>query len=146
MFSFLISPILSILFAVSMIYFLFKAFIYARAKENKNNILASICSALLALLTAFNVKVPTPTIYPLDNELRKYYDNAEVIIETDALFDIYYSLDGSDPKNGYKYDNSFMISDTTTVSAKSKFLIWWSDVSKSTYIFDNVWQIENNEI
>ena len=68
------------------------------------------------------------------------YDGAaEVSFDTSPLLTTYYSLDGSDPKDGYKYTGKFKISETTTVVAKNRFLyIFWSKPEHSTYRFESV--------
>lgn len=84
----LILSILTIFLILLMIYFLLKALIYSREKGNKYTILASICTAVLALVSFFDDKVPSPTIYPSDNETEKHYDNAEKIENNETSSDI----------------------------------------------------------
>lgn len=96
------------------------------------SVLGLILSSVALLYTLLNA-VPTPTIYPLDNETRVYSETAEVTINTIPFFRTYYSLDGSDPKDGYIYEGTFTITQTATVSARNKFFFWWSDISKSAF-------------
>ena len=113
-------------------------------KRKKENILTLISVlgltltpffTLLTLLTA----VPSPTIYPLNNEARIYTGTADVYIDTSPWFTTYYSLDGSDPKDGYIYTGKFTITETTTVVARNRFLyIFWSKPEDNTYRFESV--------
>lgn len=92
--------------------------------------------------------IPIPTIYPLDNEAKVYSGTANATISTIKLpfFHTYYSLDGSDPEDGYIYENSIPITKTTTVCAKTKFLIFWSNLSQSTFRFENIQNIPVNHV
>ena len=102
------------------------------------SLIASIFSAFGTFYTLFT-SVPSPTIYPLNNEARVYDGTAEVYFDTSPLLTTYYSLDGSDPKDGYKYTGKFTITETTTVVARNRFLyIFWSKPEHSTYKFENV--------
>lgn len=135
MLSFVIFFTISVLCAITTVVFALIALI---KRENKLfSSLATILSAILTLIAGFNVNVPSPIIYPLDNETHTYFDNAEIYIESGG-FDIYYSLDGSNPQNGEKYENPIIITCPVTVSARSNFLFWWSDISKSAYKFENL--------
>lgn len=112
-------------------------------KRKKDNILTLISVlglmltpffTLLTLLTA----VPSPTIYPLNNNARVYTGTADVYIDTYPLLTTYYSLDGSDPKDGYIYTGKFTITETTTVVARNRFLyIFWSKPEDNTYRFES---------
>ena len=139
---------MSIIFAILTIIFGIKAIIKAKENEdNKNSLLASICTAFVTFFTLFKITIPKPDIYPLDNEVRKYYEFAEVIIGSDLFFKIYYSLDGSDPKNGNIYTDRFTITETTTVVAKNRFLhFFWSNQSQNTFRFESVQNITANSV
>ncbi len=135
MLSFLVFFVVSVLCAIATVIFALIALI---KRENKFfSSLATIISAILTFIAALNVNVPSPTIYPLDNETHTYSDNIEIKIDSNG-FDVYYSLDGSDPQNGEKYENPIIITYSTTVAAKSKFWFWWSELSKSPYKFENL--------
>lgn len=112
-----------------------------RKKENRSmlfSVMMALFSVIVALYTLFT-SVPSPTIYPLNNEARVYDGAAEVSFDTSPLLTTYYSLDGSDPKDGYKYTGKFKITETTTVVAKNRFLyIFWSKPEHSTYRFESV--------
>ena len=71
-------------------------------------------------MTGFNVNVPEPNIYPLDNETRTLRSEEEISIISDDGYTVYYSLDGSDPKDGFKYEEPFTINETLTVCARAK--------------------------
>ena len=110
----------------------------------KNNLLmflsviGVIFTALLEINTLFN-SVPSPTIYPLNTDATIYNGTAKVDIESYPIFTVYYSLDGSDPRSGNKYTDSFTITETTTVAAKNRFLhFFWSEPSISTFRFESV--------
>lgn len=114
-----------------------------RKKENRQLIMSIsgiIISAIATIYTLCN-SVPTPIIYPLDNEARVYNGMAKVTINSYPLLKTYYTLDGSNPEDGYNYEGSFNITKTTTVSAKNKFLIFWSGLSQSTFRFENAQNI-----
>lgn len=143
-----------ILFSIISILLFVIGIIYAfKGKDKKVTILTSIASlfsATCALITYLNTPISSPNIMPLNNEINIYKtdDNVEIIIESDGAFDIYYTLDGSDPKNGNKYETPFIITNSTTISARCKFFIWWSDISTKAYKFeeDSDKKFINNEI
>lgn len=114
---------------------------HERKKENRSmlfSVMGVIFSVIIALYTLFT-SVPSPTIYPLNNEARVYDGTANVYFDTSPLLTTYYSLDGSDPKDGYKYTGEFTITETTTVVAKNRFLyIFWSKPEHNTYKFESV--------
>lgn len=143
---FIISIILPIMFAIVTFFFLYRAFKHTEDKSNRLNVLAAIGSLVLTIYFGINIKPPVPVILPLDNDTRIYSDSAEITIESGG-FDIYYSLDGSDPKNGRKYENPIIITNSTTVSARSKFLWRWSEPNKSAYRFESIpITISNNTV
>lgn len=111
-----------------------------RKKENiltLISVLGLIISPFFTLLTLLTA-VPSPTIYPLNNNARVYIGTADVDIETSPLFTTYYSLDGSDPKDGFIYTGKFTITETTTVVARNRFLVFWSKPEDNTYRFESV--------
>ena len=120
-------------------------------KKDNYSLFLSLCSAIFSILvmlfTLFNA-VPAPTIYPLDNEAKVYNETTEAIISTIGfpLFKTYYSLDGSAPEDGYVYESPITITKTTTVSAKTKFLIFWSGLSKNTFRFGSAQNIIVNNV
>lgn len=110
------------------------------------SVIGGLFSVLATMYTLLN-SVPSPTIYPLNNDARVYNGTAEVIIESYPIFSIYYSLDGSDPKDGKIYKDSFTLTETTTVVAKNRFLhFFWSEPSKSTYRFESTQNITVNSV
>ncbi len=137
MVSFIISIILPIVFVIVAFFFLCRAFKHAEDKSNRFNILATIVSLFLTIYFGINIKLPVPIILPLDNETRIYSENAIITIESGG-FDVYYSLDGSDPKNGKEYEEPIIITSSTTVVARNKFLLWWSEPYKSAYRFESI--------
>lgn len=137
MLSFIISLIFPIILALATIFFSYKTFKSGGKKSSKFDFLAAICSLMLTIYFGINIKPPAPVILPLDNETRIYSDNAKITIESDG-FDIYYSLDGSEPQNGKKYEEPIIITSSTTVSARSKFMWKWSELSQSAYKFESI--------
>ena len=96
---------------------------YKRKNENRSlliSVLGSIFSAIVMIYTLLN-SVPVPTIYPLDNEAKVYNETVKISISSNPLLKTYYSLDGSDPKDGYIYEDDFIITEITTISVKNKF-------------------------
>lgn len=121
-------------------------------KNRNKDIIIAIASAFFATLsfiamlyTLFN-SIPTPTIYPLDNDAKVYSGTAKVDISAYPLLTTYYSLDGSAPENGNIYEGTFTITKTTTVSAKNRFLIFWSDLSQNTFRFEDAQNITVNRV
>lgn len=109
------------------------------------SVLGIIFSIFVMMWTLLNA-VPAPIIYPLNNEAKVYNETAKVSIDSNPLLKTYYSLDGSDPKDGYIYEGDFVITETTTVSAKNKFLIFWSGLSQNTFRFENVQNVTVNSV
>lgn len=134
---FLFTLIMPILFAISSLVFLIIAKV---KKEGKHSITAAIFSALMTLVTLVNVDVPEPFIFPLDNATQIYQDDGMgvmVFFETNGLFKVYYSTDGTNPKEGNLYRNPIFLTETTTVCAVNKFLWWWSDIEISSYTIES---------
>lgn len=112
-----------------------------RKDENRSltiSVIGIIISCLGLILTVL-FAIPSPNIYPLDNEAKVYNGTIEVYMDSYPLITTYYTLDGSDPKNGSVYEAPLTISETTTISAKNKFLFGgWSVLSQRTYRFENI--------
>lgn len=104
--------------------------------KRKYEKLGGLLSAIASVLFGFNMNIPMPVIYPLNNETEIYNNKLE--ITTVPFVKIYYSLDGSEPKNGNVYLEPIMINGSTTVSTRSLFLFYWSDIEKSAYNFDSI--------
>ena len=110
-------------------------------KAARSNAVITFLGIMLTVVTSLNVKIPSPTILPLDNDTKRYTDDLEITVTTEnvsSAVDTYYTLDGSEPKYGSQYKNPIYISESTTVSARNKFLWWWSDISKSGYTFEEM--------
>ena len=123
---------------------------YKRKNENRSmliSVIGGFFSVLATILTLFN-SVPSPTIYPLNTEATVYNGTAKVDIKSYPIFTVYYSLDGSDPKDGNIYTDSFTITETTTVAARNRFmhLFWSNPPSKSTFRFESVQNITANSV
>ena len=138
MLTFIVPLIVTIFFGIMAAIFSIIAFV-ARDKNRKNKTteITAIFSALAGVASFALINLPSPVIYPLDNETKEYNKEEEIIIESYELFETYYSTNGKDPKEGNKYESPFVITDSTTITARNKFLCWWSDISKSAYIFKN---------
>ncbi|MDE5539062.1 MAG: chitobiase/beta-hexosaminidase C-terminal domain-containing protein [Bacilli bacterium] len=91
------------------------------------------------MIYSLSTSVPSPTIYPLDNDAKVYSGKVKITFDSYPFIKTYYSLDGSDPKDGHIYEGAIIITKTTTVSAKNKFLFGgWSNIEQSTYRFENM--------
>ena len=106
--------------------------------KRKYEKLGGLLSAIASVLFGFNINIPMPVIYPLNNETEIYNNKLEITITSVPFVKIYYSLDGSEPKNGDVYLEPIMINGSTTVSTRSRFLFYWSDIEKSAYNFDSI--------
>lgn len=132
---------LSIIFSILTVIFLCIGFF--KPEDKKYDKLASIGSAVVALIMIFNLKIPIPEIYKVKNTINDYTEEMQVEINYDKrFFDVYYSLDNTNPEQGNKYETPFSISENTTVYAKNKFLLWWSDLSDNSFGFEKM-TIEN---
>lgn len=135
MFSF--SPqLITAICAILAIYFFFQAFLSRDEKDKSNtfNMLAGICNTIIALISSFHLS--PPVICPMNNESQIYTDQVEVSIEQPDYIKVYYSLDGSDPKQGNKYEHPIVITESTTVVARNRFLGFWSESAERAYIFE----------
>ncbi|MBD5456816.1 MAG: hypothetical protein HDR23_10215 [Lachnospiraceae bacterium] len=139
-----ISLIFSILTIVFLVIALIKRKNRATRNRNKNNdnekyiIIASLCSALVVLISLFNITVPMPVILPLSSNTKKYADNLEVTIKSNKydLLETYYTLDSTDPEDtGKIYKGAITVSEPVTIYARNKFLWKWSDIAQSSYDF-----------
>lgn len=103
------------------------------------NAVAAFFLAVSSVISLINITLPSPEIYPLNEKTATYVGFTEVTISNNnLLFQIYYSLDGSDPKNGNIYEEPIIVDESTTVAAKNKFLFWWSDVVDRAYIIEKL--------
>ncbi len=136
---FFILPLVAIIFAIVTLVLSIISF-FKEDHNNKFSIGSSIFSAAVTLIGVSCISVPAPTIYPLNSEAQIYEGEQEITIDAInfPFLNTYYSLDGSDPQNGHIYKSEFAITESTTVAARNKFLFWWSDISQSTYRFENM--------
>lgn len=149
--SFIILIILSLLFGILAVILLIIAIKQLVVGDTHKNALFSaigtLFSILFSLVSYMNIDVPKPNIFPLNNDTQTYTGNLTIeITSDDNTLDIYYSIDGTDPKYGELYENSIIISESATVAARTKFLWWWSDISKSSYRFGNIQNITDNNV
>ncbi len=108
-------------------------------KQNHNRVIslvAALCTYVAGGVACFNINIPKPVIYPLNSQTTVYSDTAEITIGADAFLTTYYTLDGTDPEYGDQYDNAIIISESTTVCSRNRFLFWWSELEKSAYLFE----------
>lgn len=125
---------LSLLLGLAAVILLFIGF---TRKKRKYENMGVFLSALVAFIVIWVIEIPSPIIYPLNNETEIYNNNLDVTISSVPFVSIYYSLDGNDPKKGQLYAEPIKINNSTTVSARSRFLFFWSDIMKSAYNFDS---------
>lgn len=132
---------LTLLFAIFSIVCVIKE---GAAKSTKLSAIATLFSAFFSVFSYMNITVPKPVILPLNNEINTYTDSLEVIIKLDKynLLKTYYTLNGKDPEEGEVYKDTIVVSESTTVCARNKFLWMWSDISQSTYKFAEIPLIE----
>lgn len=129
---------------LAIIFYLSTIICMIREKIKKKNAIFSAMAAVFCtfinVIASMNVEIPPPTIYPLDNETNTYAEEIEICIVSDEynLFETYYSLDGTEPKDGNKYDDVVTIGESTTVSARNKYLWMWSDLARSAYRFEKI--------
>lgn len=110
-------------------------------KSKVAGILTSIISLLGVLGSWGNMKLDSPQILPLNSEIVREEPEVITIIPEKGWIDIYYTLDGTDPKGGIKYEEAILLTETTTVATRGKFLFWWSDLVKETYTFPDTGMI-----
>lgn len=117
-----------------------------RKKDNRSMLFSVFCLifSIFSMLWTLLDAIPVPTIYPLDNEAKLYDGPAEVYIDSYPLLTTYYTIDGSNPEYGDTYKNTFTVTKTTTVSAKNRFLVFWSELSQNTFRFENAQNITVN--
>lgn len=123
---------------ISLILLIIAIFLLVNGNEKKSgifNLFASLFLACITVIQSFNVHIPPPNIFPLNAETKNCYNKEKITITADEGYKIYYTLDGSDPKYGNKYEEAIIITETKTVCARAKFLFWWSDIQKSAYHF-----------
>ena len=117
-------------------------------KEDKYQSIAGIIIAIISLCVVLNIDVPSPIIFPLNNDTEVYDNDLTITITSVPFVKIYYSLDGSDPKGENVYSEPIEINSTTTLSSRGHFLFWWSEVNKSAFTFFNTQSsaIDNNMV
>lgn len=112
-----------------------------RKKGEILNALAPFIAALVSFLIAL-CNVSEPEIYPSDSDRIRVSGEQDTVIITSqdgSQYEVYYSLDGTDPRiGGEKYEDSIIISKDTTITARNKFLWWWSKKVERTYHYDSV--------
>lgn len=116
-------------------------------KEKKDKSTHAFLSTLAALFSAFfslfsysNITIPSPIIYPHDTPEGLTSFTVKMESDKGTNLEIYYSLDEyTDPKDGNIYENEFTINVPTTVTARSNFLFWWSDISQKNYNSEKIY-------
>ena len=95
MLTFIVPLIVTIFFGIMAAIFSIIAFV-ARDKNRKNKTteITAIFSALAGVASFALINLPSPVIYPLDNETKEYNKEEEIIIESYELFETYYSTNG----------------------------------------------------
>lgn len=117
-------------------------------KEDKYQGSAGVAIALLSVCVALNIDIPSPTIFPLNNDTEVYDNDLTITITSVPFTKIYYSVDGSDPKGENIYSEPIQINSTTTISTRGRFFWCWSEVNKSAFTFLNTQPstIDNNMV
>lgn len=110
-------------------------FIAIFSEKKLGSIVMGIITLLSAAITWQNMDIPSPQIYPLNNEL-PISRNESIQIQSKDGLDIYYTLDGRDPKYGELYTHEIKLETSATIAARAKFLLWWSDIQKSNYLVE----------
>lgn len=129
---------LSILCSIITIILLIIDFIKYQTRRNRINKIVAILTSIITFLTVLNV--PKPKIYRINEKSDGYMDGIkiEIICKNFPLYETFYSLDGTNPQNGYKYEEPFIIYEDSKVVAITKFLWWWSDTDNNLYSFENL--------
>lgn len=85
-----------------------------------------------------HISVPSPVILPLNNETETYANSLEITIDSEKiiLLKTYYTLDGTDPKNGEFYKDIITTSESTSICARNNFLWMWSEPVERPYIIN----------
>lgn len=126
---------LFVLFVLSCIASFFLLINAIFSEKKRGAIISAVLAVFSAVIQWINMDIPSPQIYPLNNEIplsRYEYIN---IKSYDGL-KIYFTLDGSDPKYGELYTDEIKIESSTTIAARTKFIFWWSDIQKSNYMVE----------
>ncbi len=122
--------------AIGAIISLIRLFWVKRKPSDKpTEVITAIVSILTLLFSWFAIKIPSPEIYPLDNEIPKN-ESVNITLVANKGLKIKYTLDGTDPKSGNNYIDSFNLNHSATVAARARFVLWWSDISKSNYTIE----------
>lgn len=126
-----------IIFIISMISILggIISLIYGRYKKLEFvqiwGFVITLSGSLIQFFTLIFWQIPLPTIYPLDNEVTRYNP---IQISIESSLPVYYTIDGTNPQsNGVLYTNPIVLDSPTTITAKCKFLWFWSKETKSYY-------------
>lgn len=90
-------------------------------KEDKYQGSAGVAIALISVCVALNIDIPSPTIFPLNNDTEVYDNDLTITITSEPFTKIYYSVDGSDPKGENIYSEPIQINSTTTISTRGHF-------------------------
>lgn len=127
------------LFTIASVVITMDKMIKKRKNAQLSTTITSLLGALGTLITFLcSITLPVPSIKPYNGEtLPIDTKELEITIESerDPIFEIYYTLNGDDPKDGDLYEGTFKIYKASTVCARSKFLWWWSDSVERNYIF-----------
>lgn len=121
-----------VLFALSCIASFFLLINAIFSEKKRGAIISAVLTVFGAVIQWINMDIPSPQIYPLNNEMPLGSYEYINIKANDGL-KIYFTLDGSDPKYGELYTNEIKIESNTTIAARTKFIFWWSDIQKSYY-------------
>lgn len=142
---FVISEIVFALLALLASLSLIIAIVHLKRNQDKKANIGSACAALfctlITVISFFKIEIPQPIIYPLNSDTQTYRERVGIDLRPDDggnVIKIYYSLDGTDPKDGDKYESTITIANSTTICARSKFLWRWSKIVKESYRFEKI--------
>lgn len=111
---------------------------FIREDNNKANIIAGFCIAIISVISIFQIRVSEPSIEPRNEQVPIDKKCLEVSIHSTEpnYVKLFYSFEG-DPKYNSKneYNDKFAIFESTTICARNKFLFWWSDMDEKSYEF-----------
>ncbi|MDO5539673.1 MAG: lectin-like protein [Eubacteriales bacterium] len=105
-------------------------------KSNFLDFIMMISGLVTGIFAWFAMDVPSPEIYPLNNEIPRN-GAVEIELKSEDNLKIYYTVDGSNPASGEKYTGKFRLDTTATVAARTRFMFFfWSDIEKSHYTIE----------
>lgn len=106
-------------------------------EESVSSVITILISLVCMAFSWGALNVPEPEILPFQENIKT---NTEISLNSIDKLKIYYTLDGSDPKNGTLYDAPFVLENSCIVAARTKYGLKWSK------IVNHEFTIEQNEM